>query len=137
MASKITKKSWKILIVEDDATMMEILSDKLGKEGFEIIAAKDGLEGLKTALEKHPDLLLLDLIMPVMDGLTMLKKIREDKWGVKVPVIILTNLSENRAVADSLESGAYDYLIKTNWTLNDLIGKIKSKLGTKISTKSR
>lgn len=121
-------KKYSILIVEDEAQVLKMLAEKTAKEGFEAMTARDGAEGLRIALNRHPDLILLDLIMPVMDGITMLKKLREDEWGSKVAVIILTNLNDDKAIADSLESGVYDYLVKTNWTLDSMIKRIKEKL---------
>ena len=82
-----------ILIIEDEKSLRNAVVDLLHAKSFLVIEAKNGREGMELALSKHPDLILLDLIMPEMDGMSVLKKIREDKWGVTVPVIILTNLS--------------------------------------------
>ncbi len=71
----------KILVVEDDVPELNALRDKFTREGFSILTAKNGEEGLAIALREHPDLILLDIIMPVMDGITMLVKLREDSWG--------------------------------------------------------
>lgn len=119
----------KILIIEDELSLMMALHEKFKTEGFEVIEAKNGEEGLKMATKKTPDLILLDLIMPVMDGITMLKKLRLTEEGKDLPVIILTNLSDDRAVSESLESGVSDYLVKTNWHLDDVVKKVKVKLG--------
>ena len=118
----------KILIVEDEEPVLKVLSEKLSAEGFRTLLARDGVQGLKTALAKKPDLILLDILLPVMDGITMLKKLREDEWGKKVPVLILTNLSGAENVAQALLQGAFDYLIKTDWTLEDLVRKVKTQL---------
>ena len=84
----------KILIVEDEASLRKALVEKFQREGFETFLAFDGVEGLDQAERIQPDLILLDIIMPKMDGMTMLKKLRESgDWGKQVPVIILTNLS--------------------------------------------
>jgi CheY-like chemotaxis protein len=84
------------------------------------------------ALGKHPDLILLDLIMPEMDGMTALKKIREDAWGEKVPVIILTNLSatDEQLVEDMVTHKPIYYLIKSDWNLRDVVAKIEKILET-------
>lgn len=118
----------KILIIEDDAIMLSTLTDNLTAEGFEIIKAGDGKEGLATALREHPDLILLDILLPVMDGITMLKKLREDVWGKDAKVIMLTNLSDNENVAEAMAYGSYDYLVKSCWKIEDLIAKVREKL---------
>lgn len=120
----------KILIVEDESLQRDILWEKFIREGFEAIIAKNGDEGLKQALLEKPDLILLDIVMPVMDGMTMLKKLREDEWGKKVKVLVLTNLSDAEKTAEALNRGAYDFLVKTNWTLDDVVGKVKEALIT-------
>ena len=92
-----------ILIVEDDEAMLEVLIDEFKREGFKTLSAKNGVEGLDTALEKHPDIILLDILMPEMDGLTMLTKLRDDKWGKDVPVILLTNYSDMDKISESVQ----------------------------------
>ena len=118
----------KILVVEDEAILLQALSGKLTKEGYQVLEARDGRQGLEIALSVHPDLILLDIIMPVMDGMAMLKKLREDEWGKNVPVLILTNLSDNQKIDESLRQGVFDYLTKTNWSLDDLVKRIKVRL---------
>lgn len=124
-------KKLKILIVEDEPALIGVLSDKLSKEGFNILKAIDGEIGLKLALEEKPDLILLDIIMPKMDGITMLKKLREQEIGKNMPVIILTNLSDSEKNAEMTERGVLDFLIKTNWKLDDVVKKIKQRLNLK------
>jgi DNA-binding response OmpR family regulator len=119
----------KILIVEDEPALLAVLVDKLSREQFRCLEAKNGQEGLDIALRERPDLILLDIIMPVMDGMTMLYELRKDAWGRNVPVILLTNLSEAERVAESLRQGVHDYLVKSDWTLEDIVKKIKEKLG--------
>jgi len=118
----------KILIVEDEIAVTRLLSERLSKEGFMVSGAKDGAEGLKKAKKTHPDLIILDIIMPVMDGLTMLKELRKDKWGRHSQVIILTNLSDGEELATAVEHKVYDFLVKADWKLEDLIKKVKEKL---------
>lgn len=119
----------KILVVEDESALSSALKDKLTREGFEVTVAKDGQEGLSRALADHPDLILLDIVMPVMDGMTMLYALRKDPWGKNVTVILLTNLFDTEKIAQSLERGVYDYLVKSDWTLEDIVKKVKLKLG--------
>ncbi len=123
------KESKKILIVEDEASMLRLLSDRFISEGFIVLEAKNGEEGLKSALENHPNLVLIDIIMPVLDGIAMLKKLRQDSWGKNVPAIMLTNLSDSAKIAEVLESGAYDYLVKSDCKLEDIVKRVKEKLG--------
>lgn len=125
----------KILIVEDDASMRDIIVDKFRLEGYEVEATDNGALGLERALKNTPDLILLDILLPVMDGMTLLKKLRnENSWGKKVPVILLTNLSAddegiNKSIAEN--EPAY-YLVKTDWTLNDVVGKVKERLSSAV-----
>src|SRR6185295_10847997 len=83
----------KILIVEDELPMLNALSDTFKDEGFIVIQAHDGEEGLESAKETLPDIILVDILMPKMDGMTMLKKLREDENGKNIPVIVLTNVA--------------------------------------------
>ena len=118
-----------ILIVEDELPMLKALGDKFSLEGFGILEAKDGAEGLKAALEKKPDLIILDLFMPVMDGKEMLKKLRQDEWGEKVPIIILTNLNpDDKTLNEIMQSGPSYYFVKSKWKLEDLVKKVKEEL---------
>ncbi len=123
----------KILIVDDEKILMDLLSTKIKREGFIVTEAHDGEEGLRLALAEHPDLILMDIIMPKMDGITVMKKLRLDPWGKDVPVIILTNLNTAESVQDSVASGAYDYLVKIDYTLDDLVAIVKKRLDEKES----
>ena len=118
----------KILIVEDEQPLAKALASGLDGKEFEVLIAGDGEEGLKVALEQKPSLILLDLFMPKMDGISMLKKLREDEWGKKVKVIILTNLEDREKLAAAVENRVYDYMIKTNWNISDVLKKIRIEL---------
>lgn len=120
---------YKVLIVEDDASLRKIVSDKLRSESFEVLEAANGQIGLDMALKEHPSLILMDIVMPEMDGMTMLKKLRQDDWGKDVRVIITTNLGDDKKTEEAMQQGVYDYLVKTEWSLDDLILKVKDKLG--------
>jgi len=117
-----------ILVVEDDVALKTALAKKMNEEGFSVLEANNGKEGLEIAKKDHPDLILLDIIMPVMDGMTMLKELRKDNWGKNATVIFLTNLSEEGKMSEAEELGSSAYLIKTDWSLSDLVKKIKEKL---------
>ena len=118
----------KILIVEDEELLVKALKKKLEKEAFEIFVARDGIEGLDATKAHAPDLILLDIVMPRMDGITMLAKMRKEDWGKDIPVIILTNLSSDEKMAESEAQGVNQYLVKTNWGIDEIIEKIKDKL---------
>jgi DNA-binding response OmpR family regulator len=121
-----------ILVVEDEKSLREALVDILTMKDFIAIEAKNGREGAELALLNHPDLILLDIIMPEMDGMATLKKIRESAWGVNIPVIILTNLStvknKEQLVDDKVASRPTYYLIKSDWKLLDIVKKIEKIL---------
>ncbi|MEA2715303.1 MAG: hypothetical protein QOG91_331 [Candidatus Parcubacteria bacterium] len=125
-----TKK--KVLIIEDETPMLRALSDTFTRAGFNVLEARDGSMALGIALNNKPDIILLDIILPVMDGLTFLKKLREDTaFGRNVPVVLLTNLSADReAINKAITEGnpAY-YLVKTEWTIRDVVEKVKERLG--------
>ncbi len=122
-------RSEKILIVEDEAAVREALEIKLKKEGFsEVLIAEDGMKGLITAIKEQPNLILLDIMMPELDGITTLKKLREDDWGKSVPVIVLSNMGDEEKIRQSLELGARGYLVKSNWSLDDVMKTINEEL---------
>ncbi len=122
-----------LLIVEDEPSVSGALSDKFIREGFTVYEAKNGAEGLRTALEKRPDLILLDLAMPKMDGVEMMRRLREENvYGRKVPIIILTNLTADDKItwAVAKDEPAY-YLIKSDWKIDDVVVKVRDTLGMK------
>lgn len=118
-----------ILVVEDEEPLRMVLRDVLTVEGYGVFEAKNGIEGLEMALREHPDLILLDILMPKMDGLEMLKKLREDEWGRKAPVIVLTNLSDNEDIAKAVEEDVFEYFVKTDIKINEVIARIREKVG--------
>lgn len=118
----------KVLVVEDEASIIAALAAGFDRNEVEVLTAPDGEEGLKMALQEHPHLILLDLAMPKMDGITMLNKLREDKWGENVKVIILTNLDDQKKVAEAVQQRVYDYFIKVNWNISDIVKKVNTEL---------
>lgn len=122
----------KILIVEDEVSLIQVLAEKLEDKGFTVIKAANGHEGLESALNNHPDLILLDIVMPVMDGMTMLEKLRLDEWGKRAKVILLTNLSDPAKVTKSRGEGVYNYMIKSDWRLDDIVEKINKELSVSV-----
>ena len=118
--------SKKILIIEDDKFLGELIFQKLEKEGYAVSRAIDGEEGLKKAEEEIPDLILLDLILPGMDGFEVLAKVREFPKLEQIPVVILSNLGQKEDIERGLKMGANDFLIKAHHTPPEIIEKIKS-----------
>lgn len=124
-------KNTKILIVEDEEILLTALSEELKNEGFNIVGAKDGVEGVEKAQVEKPDLILLDLVMPRLDGIGALKQLKEGEQTKDIPVVILTNLSDYDKISDALTLGAMDYLVKANYRLEDLVNKVKTVLERK------
>lgn len=118
----------KILVIEDDKFLRELIAQKLSKQEFEVLEAVDGEKGLKMTKEESPDLILLDLILPGMDGFEVLAKIKEDPKLSSIPVIILSNLGQKDEIERGLNLGAVDYLVKAHFTLGEIIKKIKEAL---------
>jgi len=117
-----------ILVIEDDKFLRELISRKLTGEGFDVLEAVDGEEGIKKIKEGKPDLVLLDLILPSIDGFEVLTRVREDPEVSSIPVIILSNLGQREEVEKGLKLGAIDYLIKAHFTPGEIIEKIKNVL---------
>lgn len=118
----------KILIVEDDKFLRELIAQKLIKEGYNIAEAVDGEKGIKTVKEEKPDLVLLDLILPGIDGFEVLAKMKEDPKMAQIPVIILSNLGQKDDIERGLKMGAVDYMIKAHFTPGEIIEKVKAVL---------
>jgi len=119
----------KILVIEDEKILTEAMQKKLESEGFDVSIAEDGQEGLELAVATKPDLILLDIVLPVKDGISVLKEIHSTDWGSKIPVIILTNLSRASGDGELAEQGVKAYLVKTSWKLDDVVQRVKDELG--------
>lgn len=120
----------KVLVVEDETDLREALVSALQSEGFDVYEAADGTAALKFAFEHKPDLILLDLILPHMSGQEVLAELRNDKWGRYAKVIVLSALDDIDTISETLEYGAYEYLVKTDWKLEDIVGRVKERLTT-------
>ena len=116
----------KLLIIEDEEIMRKILAERFIKDGFEVVLARDGQIGLEQAFAVQPDFILLDIIMPKMDGMEVLAKIRADgAWGQQVPIMILTNLSIDAEVIKKMEQYKFvHHMVKTDWTLDQIADKV-------------
>ncbi|MDF1498092.1 MAG: response regulator [Patescibacteria group bacterium] len=114
----------KILVIEDEATLQKALNDILVQDEYEVFSALDGLSGVEIAGKEKPDLILLDIILPKMDGFEVLKKLKEGETS-NIPVIILTNLNDIDDIQKALDLGATTYLVKADFHLEDVLKKIK------------
>jgi DNA-binding response OmpR family regulator len=117
-----------VVIIEDDRTILEMYTLKFSSEGYGVFTAKNGEEGLKVLHGTKADVVLLDIMMPIMDGVTMLKKLRETSWGKNLPVFILTNVSEDEAPQALQSLNIAGYIIKANATPQQVLHKIEKYL---------
>lgn len=119
----------KILIVEDELAYLKLLNTQLSAKGHKVIEAMNGKEGLEKALSEHPDLILLDIRMPIMDGMEMLNQLRKDSWGKTAKVILLTNIEpDEKILIGVLADQPTYYFVKSDMQLGDLMDKISSTL---------
>ncbi len=117
-----------ILLIEDESALQKAFCEVLKKEDFKTISALDGEIGWNTAKKIKPDLILLDLILPKMDGFEIMEKLKSDQETKNIPVIILTNLESNLDIDKALELGATTYLVKANYDLKEIVEKVKKIL---------
>jgi DNA-binding response OmpR family regulator len=117
-----------ILLVDDDLTLREMYSERLKAEGFVVEMAMDGEEALSKATEMHPNIILLDIMMPKINGLDVLKKLREQEETKAIPVIVLTALIQDREKMESITRGADDYIVKSETMPGEVIQKVKDLL---------
>jgi DNA-binding response OmpR family regulator len=124
-----------VLIIEDETSLRHALADKCKSNGFEVLEAGDGEPGLQMALLKHPDMILLDIILPGRDGMSVLSELRKDAWGSTAKVIILSNVSETEKVAEALEHQVFEYRVKSDVQIERVMESIKTHLGVETATK--
>lgn len=117
-----------IVIIEDDKFLREMISQKLMKEGYEVFGAVDGEEGIKLVKDKKPDLVLLDLILPGMDGFEILEALKEDQEVLSIPVIILSNLDQKEDMEKGFKLGAADFLVKARSEPGEVVDKVREIL---------
>ena len=121
--------SKKILVVDDEDFVRQAIAGKLRDSGFEVLEAENGESAVTSALENHPDLILLDVIMPKMDGVEAMKKIRQDSWGRNVPLILLTRMEpDDQMLQEIIANKPTYYLVKSNYKIEDIVNKVKEKL---------
>ena len=117
-----------VLIIEDEPDIREAIAEAVASAGYQTSTANNGEEGLAMALEQHPDLILLDLVMPVMDGRQALKKLREDPWGKDARVVVLTSMDDVENIASSHKHTIEDYIIKPHASLDEILQKVRLAL---------
>ena len=125
----MAKTNKKILIVEDEKSILSLLQEKFISEGFSVATAQNGKKGLIATEKEKPDLILLDIKMPEMDGITMAKELK--KRNNDTPIIFFTNLEDLKHIGDAVEINESDYLIKSDWKINEVVTKVKNKLDLK------
>lgn len=119
----------KVLIVEDEDPVVYTLNERFKlMPNVKTFYAEDGVQGLEMALREKPDLILLDIVMPKLDGLEMLGRLRKDPWGKKANVIVLSNLSHPDKEKEAKRLGVADYVIKADSSLEDVMTKVKGYL---------
>jgi DNA-binding response OmpR family regulator len=118
----------RILLIEDDTTLSRSLATLLEDAGFVVSVAPDGQAGAEEAEAIHPDLIISDVMLPKLDGIAALKRIRALPELVGVPVIMLTNRDDLETIEASMESGSYDYLVKHEWRLEDIVKRVEERL---------
>ncbi|MDP3043155.1 MAG: response regulator [bacterium] len=124
----MTQNKKKILLIEDDSFLISMYTTKFELENFEVVAAEDGEKGLGLAAEEKPDIILLDILLPKMNGFEVLKELKNNKKTSQIPVILLTNLSQKNEIEQGLALGAQDYLIKAHFMPSEVMDKIKKVL---------
>lgn len=119
----------KILIVEDDTFLKNLESSKFNREGFEVLPASSSEDVDRIMAETTPDVVLLDLVLPGVDGFGILKKFKSDEKTKNIPVVIFSNLSDEKDVVKAKEAGATEFIVKANYTLDEIAQKIKAIVG--------
>jgi DNA-binding response OmpR family regulator len=124
----MNSKKIKVLIVEDDPFLLKMYAEKFEIENFSVFIAEDGKKGLKIAAKEIPDIILLDIILPEMSGFDVLKELKANDGTKRIPVILLTNLSQRDDINKGLSLGANDYLIKAHFMPSEVVEKVKALL---------
>ncbi len=129
----MAQKKKKILIVEDDEALLNLYDKKLTNHGYEVVRAEDGIKGYEAAKKERFDVILLDIMLPIMNGFELLKKLKREKLIEETPVVILSNYGETNNVTEGLINGAVEYLIKAEHTPSEVINIINDALREKES----
>lgn len=125
----MAKQQKTILIVEDDPTLRSVYREKFSGEGYRVIEAEDSKTGLKLAKSKKPDLIILDLILPQGNGFELMEKLKKDEKTKKIPIVVLTGLSQDSDRREMISLGAVDYMVKPEAGPSEVIDRIKKHIG--------
>lgn len=125
---KKSPEETKILIIEDDLMLSDIASERFRHDGYQVVSVADGREGLAAAERERPDLVLLDIIMPGMSGFEVLKQLKQDEQLKHIPVVIFSNLAQDRDIAEGRRLGAIDFFVKANFTPAQVVERVKEIL---------
>lgn len=126
MEQEIKEKS--ILVVDDEVDLRSVLEQKFAEEGFTVFTAPNGKEALNVALKEKPDMIVLDIVMPEMNGFEMLSELQKDEWGKSVPVIFLTNSSSLETISKAVEFSSAEYIVKTDIGLDEIVKRVKERM---------
>lgn len=124
----MTENTKKLLIIEDDAHVSKIYDVMFSKEGYKTIFAASGEEGVIKTTEEKPNLIILDLMLPLKDGFAFLEEIKKNPEVAQIPVIVISNLGQDSDKERALSLGANEYLVKVNYSMQQVIDKAKSYL---------
>ncbi|HEA84566.1 MAG TPA: response regulator [Candidatus Wildermuthbacteria bacterium] len=119
-----------ILFIEDESALQKTIGESLRQEDFEVLSALDGEIGIRTAKEKLPDLIILDLVLPKKDGFEVLEDLKKGEETKNIPVVVLTNLEDLKGIQRAIDLGATTYLVKSNYRLDEVVEKIKGVLSS-------
>ena len=133
---KMEEQKIKVAIIEDEEVLLNVLENKLKKEGFDVVTALDGEIGVKVIRESLPDIILLDIIMPKVNGFEVLAQLNQDPVLAKIPVIIISNSGQPVEIDKALSLGAKDYLVKAEFDPQEVIEKIRKQLSSSVSPQS-
>lgn len=123
----------KVIIIEDDERLVTVLKDLLEKAGLTVLLALDGKIGLEITLKEQPDLILLDLQLPVLSGMDYLKALREDAWGKNAVVVAFTNVQTEESLNAARELGVKEYIMKSNWSVKEALDRALTFIDTKLA----
>ncbi len=125
----------KILLIDDDSAISTVFTTALNKEGFETITAEDGKTGIEKAIAEKPNLILLDQVLPDLNGNDVLKQLKENQETKSIPVVLLSNFGQQEFIEQALKTGALDYLLKYQIDTKDLVEKVKQILNEQTTIK--
>ena len=122
------EKQSNILIAEDDDQIRKVIRGEFERQGIGVLEAKNGDEALALSLSEHPDVIVLDVLMPKMHGIDIIKKLQKDEWGKNAQIVLLTNFADDPRVLELVEEGDYELFNKAETKLETLVQVIKNKL---------